>query len=194
MRAFTAREQRLIAVGLLLCTVLGAWNLVLMPLVDGFLQRSQQRDDLRAEYLRNDRILAGLPVWRTDAQKQSKTAARFGITAPNKTAGVEILRRRLSSAAVTVGGTVLSQQEVQANLPAGWIGVQGDLRLSMSQMKTLLERFQNEEPYVVVDYLTIGIGTVRPGEPQTLAVRLAISAPLRSDAPPSGPRKTARHA
>ncbi len=195
MRAISSRERRLVAVGLLLCCIAGIWEFAVMPLLDGFAMRAETRTDLLAAYARNDSILAGLPAWRREAEQQTRTASRFAISAPTAVVGVETLTQRISQVVRAAGGTVQSTQEVQADLPRTWIGVQSDLRLTISQLNAVLARFENEEPYVVVDYLSIAVNPERrPGGAESLAVRMAISAPVRVDPQPARPRTVARHA
>jgi hypothetical protein len=140
-------------------------------------------------------MMAGIPAWRMEIKQQKKTQAPFALEAPSLEMGHEILSKRMSQTVLGVGGTILSTQRMRSQLPLNWIGEQSDLQLSISQLVQLLTRFQNEEPYVVVDFLSVGV--IPPSQPdglQSLAVRLAISAPLRVDSQPSRPRAVASHA
>jgi len=195
MRALSSREQRLLAIGLLMCVVVGTWQLLIQPLVDGFAERSETRADLLGAFALNDRILAGLPVWRMEAEHQAQTAARFTISAPTTNVGSEYLVQRISRTVRAAGGAVLSTQVIYADLPQHWIGVQSDLQLTVSQLNAVLTHIQNEEPYVVVDFLSIGINPPRQlGGAESLTVRIAISAPLHISTPAVGPGTVARHA
>jgi len=195
MRALTPRESRLIAVGLLLLLLAGAWFGLILPLLDGFALRAEARDALRNEYIHNDRILAGLVGWRAEAKRQAEEEPRFAMSIPEGMVATDVLSARLSQTVRAVGGTVQSTLPTEANVPAGWVAVRSDLRLTMSQLNAALIRLQNGEPYVVVDYLSVTAGGARQaGELERLAVRLEISAPVRVDAAPRQRRTAARHA
>jgi hypothetical protein len=195
MKALLPREQRLLAAGLLLCCLAGIGEFIILPIVDGFIDRREALAELSAAYIRNDHVIAGLPAWRMEAEEQAKTAGRFAIVAPTAAVGNEALVQRMSQTVRAAGGTVLSTQKVQSDLPRNWIGIQSDLRLTLSQLTTVLAHFQNEEPYVVVDFLSVGVATRRgPDEPESLAIRLAISTLLRVSPPPAQPRAIVRHA
>lgn len=195
MKAMSVLQQRLLALALLLVFAAAAWLLVVLPVIDGFADRSVVRDDLLAAYARNDRMMAGIPAWRMEIKQQKKTQAPFALEAPSLEMGHEILSKRMSQTVLGVGGTILSTQGVRTKLPPNWIGEQSDLQLSISQLAQLLTRFQNEEPYVVVDFLSVGvIPPSQPGGLQRLAVRIAISAPLRLGSQSPQPGAVARHA
>jgi hypothetical protein len=183
------------AIALLMGCAAGLWRFAILPLATGFLERQDARIRLLAAYARNDRMIAGLPAWRLEAEQQARTASAFAIVAPTMAVGNEALRQRMAQAVRAAGGTVLSTQMRQTDLPANWIGVQSDLKLTLSQLTAVLARFQNEEPYVVVDFLSVALNQERqPGGPESLMVRLAISAPLRINSPPPESRTAPGHA
>ncbi|MEJ1970190.1 MAG: type II secretion system protein GspM [Rhizomicrobium sp.] len=195
MRPLAARERSLVAIALLLAGAAAVWNFVAVPVAEGFAERAERRAELRATYVRNDRVLAGLPGWRMEAEQQAQTAARFAIDAPSTVVGVQALTTRLSQSVRGAGGSVLSSQQAQMSLPDGWIGISSNLRLNMTQLNAVLARLQSEEPYVVVDYLSIGVEPRRqPGEAQSLVVRLDISSPVRVSPGPARTRTVAGHA
>ena|ERR1700761_1431422 len=195
MKVISGREQRLVAIALLLLLIFGFTDFAIMPLIEGFVTRAQSREDLMAQYARNDRVLAGLPGWRLQAQAQLQTVSRFAIIAPTMAVGMEMLKQRVTQDVRAAGASPQAFQPTEADIPKGWIGVRGDLQLTLSQLDAMLIRLQNEEPYVVIDYLSIAaLGNQQPGEPQTLAVRIALSSPLRLDPPSSKPGATAGHA
>jgi len=195
MNEMSLGRQRLVALVLLLAVIVAVWGLVVLPVIDGFADRSVARDDLLATYIRNDRMVADIPAWRVEARRQKKTQAPFAIVVPAAGMGHEVLSKRLSRAVIAVGGTMLSSQTVRTRLPPDWAGVQSDIQLSIGQLAQILARLQNEEPYVVVDFISVGVIPPRqPGGLQNLAVRIAISAPLRIAPAPPGAGALARHA
>lgn len=195
MRALLPRERRLVAIGLLVCGLAAVWEFAVSPILEGFSRRRETRAELLAAYARNDHLIAGLSAWRMEAEQQARTQARFAIAAPTAGVGSEALIQRMSGTVRAAGGTVLATQPVPSGLPPNWIGVQSDLRITLSQLTAVLARFQNEEPYVVVDFLSVAVSPQRqPGSPESLAVRLAISTLLRVSSPPAQPRTASRHA
>ncbi|GAA0528326.1 hypothetical protein FHS83_002295 [Rhizomicrobium palustre] len=180
------REKKLAAFALLFALVALIWYGALLPIIDGFADRAEARVDLREQYSRNDHILAGLAGWRMAAKQQSDTEARFSIVAPTRQVGIEIINRRIAQTARAVGGTVVASQEVHSGIPRDWISVRSDMRLTLGQLNAVLTRLQSEEPYVVVDYLSIGTaGNPQSSEPDSLAVRLEVSAHLHIETTPA---------
>lgn len=189
MRTPSPREQRLVAIAILIALATGAWRLVLSPVIDGYFGRADERRDLAAEYLRNDRVLAGLPGWTEEARIQARTAQAFAITAPSDAIAVELLSQRIARDVKVAGGAAPSTVPVIEKTPRGWVHVRSNLDLTIGALNGVLTRIQNEEPYVVVGYLSIDKTTPsQPDEPQSLAVRLDLFAAIRTQAAPLPPR------
>jgi hypothetical protein len=174
------REKKLAAFALLFAGIACVWNFALMPVIDGFVDRAETRAALRAEYIRNDRILAGSGGWRMGAKRQSESEAQFAVVAPTRSVGSERIVHRLAQSVRAVGGTILESQDVKAGVPPDWISVRSDMRLTLGQLNTVLSNLQSEKPYVVVNYISISIaGGPQSGQPDSLVVRMDISAPFR---------------
>ncbi len=187
MRPLSRRKQRLAAFALLFTAIALAWNFVLLPIIDGFAERAETRDALYAQYNRNDRILAGGAGWRMATKQQSESKTQFAVVAPTRAVGSEHITRRVVQAVRIAGGTMLESQEVKTRTSPEWIGVRCDMRLSLGQLTAVLKHLQIEDPYVVVDYLSISsAGNSQSDELDNLAVRMDVSAQLRIENPPSG--------
>src|SRR5579862_9311314 len=177
MKPLTPRERRLVAIGLLVAVFAALWLGVLNPLIGGFVDRASERQSLLALYNRNARALAGIPVWREQAEDQRATAAKFALTAPTEALAAEALKSRLGKLADDVGGAVQAVQEVQEDVPAGWIRVRADLQLTDGQLYKCLARLESEEPYVVVEHLSIAADhALETGHMGPMAVRIEVSA------------------
>jgi general secretion pathway protein M len=188
MRSLSPREQRLAAVGILIGAVVIAWQFGVAPLIDDHVQRAEIRAALTAEYDRNDRILAGLPGWRRQAQEQAATARAFAIAAPNPQIAVDLVSQRIARDVKAVGGAAPDTRQVSEKSSPEWVHVHSDLQLTMGQLYAVLMRIQSEEPYVVVGYLSVETRpNSNPGEPQSMDVRMDVFAPVRTGgaAPPS---------
>ena len=183
MRPLNQRERKVVAVGILVAAICGVWLLVIDPLIGGFLDRAQERDELLDRYTRNERLLAGIPIWRAQAQEQARTARTYAIAAPTRALAVEALRKRLGEVATAQGGEVAALAAVESGVPDGWVRARADLRLSMEQLYRGLVSLERGEPYVVVEYLSVGADRAADtGHLSQMDVRLEVSAPFESHA------------
>jgi len=155
MRPLSDREQKLVALGLLVLAVALIWLGVISPILAGFEARAQERDRLTAAYSRNQRIMAGFPVWRSQLDQQAQDSGRYAILAPTPALASDLLRERLTRTFAAEGAEITAIQDLAADAPKGWVAARIDLRLTEAQLKTSLERLENEEPYVLVDYFAV---------------------------------------
>ncbi len=185
MRALSARERRLIAVGLLVLALALAWLLIVQPLVIGFIDRAAQRRDLRAAHARNERILAALPALRSQAEAQARTAPRFMVIAANAASAAEALKARVRRTADDEGVQIKALDDLSADAPLGSVEIRVDTTLSLKQLSEMLRRLQSEEYYVVVEYFAVAADkSFASGRAEPIDVRLDLSAAWR---PPRGP-------
>jgi general secretion pathway protein M len=185
MRPLTARERRLVAVGLLLAAVALVYLVVIGPLVGGFLDRAAQRRELIADYQRDQRMIASIPVWRRAAEAQRASGARYGLVAPSEQMAVEALKDRMTRLAVDEGFQITAMQDLQADAPTGEARVRADLQLSLTQLNESLRRLETEGPYVV-EYLSVSADrALATGRSSRLVVRLEVGAPWRALRPRS---------
>lgn len=184
MRPLAQRERRLIALGVLFVLVAAVVLGVFVPLVGGMAARAIERSRLRETYLRNERVLAGIRVWRAQAVQQKSNAADFAMTAPTQALAAEMLKQRISRMANEEGGTVQTISEVQGDAPEGWVKVRADLQLTMAQLYKSLGRLESEAPYVVVGYLSVAAErAAKTGHAAPMDVRLEVSVPVRTAQP-----------
>lgn len=180
MRPLSQRESRIVAIGILLVVIAIAWFGLFQPLVGGFLDRSDNRAMLRETYSRNQRVLAGISVWRDKADEQKATASKFAIVAPTEILAGELLKQRLSKMATEEGGAVQAISAIQGDVPQGWVRVRADLQLTMGQLNKSLARLESEAPYVVVGYVSVAADrAAKSGHLATMDVRIEVSAPVR---------------
>ena len=180
MRQLAPRERQLVALGILVALVAVIWFGLLEPVIGGFVDRAEERRDLIATYARNQRVLAGISVWREEADAQKESARNFAIVAPTEALAAETLKQRLSRMTSQVGGTVQAVSDIQADVPEGWVRVRADLQLTMSQLYKSLARLESEAPYVVVGYVSVAADRAsQTGHLATMDVRVEISAPVQ---------------
>ncbi len=180
MRALSARERRLVALGLLVLALGLVWLVLIGPLVGGFVNRDAQRKQLELTLQRNERLMAALPVWRSAAEAQRRTAPRFAIAAPSEQLAVETLKERLTKLATDEGFALTGVEDLQADTAAGRVKIRADMTLSLTQLTDIVRRLENEGAYVVVDYLSISADrAAAAGRSAPMDTRLELSADWR---------------
>ena len=153
MTSLSRREQRLIALFLLLLALSGVWLLLIAPIIDGFAQRREQRAELSATIARNQRLIAALPQLRRRVERQRPDEARFALAAPSREVAGDLLRQRLQHSFEQSGGTLVSLGDTS---PGGrWIGATVEGTVTLDQLTRLLADLQNQSPYLVVTGLTV---------------------------------------
>lgn len=176
MNALTGREQRLIAIAILIALVAIAWLGIARPLISGFSERAEERQRLIAIHQRNEMLVARAPTWRRQLQQQKRDGAGFAITAPNSTLATDILKERIARAINRHGGVTRAIQEGPA--PSGQVRARADLELELSQLNAVLEQLQNDQPLVVVESLSIAADRAfQSGRLSPMEVRIEVSAP-----------------
>ncbi|HWA04541.1 MAG TPA: type II secretion system protein GspM [Rhizomicrobium sp.] len=184
MRTLQPRERQLVAIGILIVALIVAWFGLIDPVLGGFIARAEERSQLMETYARNERVLAGISVWRAEADRQKMTESQYAIVAPTKVLATENLKQRLTKLASSVGGSVQTMAELPAEAPDGWVRVRADMQLTMSQLYKSLSRLENEAPYVVVGYVSVVADrAVQTGHLATMDVRIEVSAPVRTNQP-----------
>ncbi len=184
MRPLQPRERQMVAIGILVAVIAVIWFGLIQPLVGGFIGRAEERSLLLATYQRNERVLAGISVWRAAADQQKDTQTDYAIVAPTKVLAAESLKQRLTRLATSGGGTVQAISELPAEAPEGWVRVRVDMQLTMSQLYKGLGRLEHEAPYVVVGYVSVAADrAIQTGHLATMDVRIEVSAPVRISQP-----------
>jgi general secretion pathway protein M len=180
MNGMNARERRLVALAILIALLAGLWLGVAAPIADGFGQRQAERQTLLAAYRRNTRIIDSVAAWRVQAEAQKRTQGAMALIAPSDVQAREALKQRIAAAILAVGAERPTVQDVQADLPAGWIGARADAQLTQAQLNDSLRRLESEQPYVIVNYLSINAEQAfRSGHAGPLEVRLELAVPFR---------------
>jgi hypothetical protein len=184
MRPLAPGERRLLAIAILVALVGIVVLGVVAPVIGGMADRAEERRELIATYVRNQHVMAGIPVWRAEAVKQKATAASFAMVAPTGALAAEMLKQRINRMTTEEGGTVESVSEIQGDVPEGWVRVRADLQLTMSQLYKSLARLESEAPYVVVGYLSVAADRAsKTGHVAPMDVRIEITAPVRLGQP-----------
>jgi hypothetical protein len=153
MRPTTPREQRLIAIGLLVLAIALAWLAVVSPILDGFAERTERRERLLLEYQHNARSIAAIPRLRRQAERQGDSLSRFVLAAPDIAAARQLLRERIERVVTEAGGEFLAGEDADA--PAGWVAIRAGGRMTRDQLARSLARLQDEPPWLVISALDV---------------------------------------
>jgi hypothetical protein len=181
VRALSPRESRLVAIGILVAIVGGLWLLLIDPVIDGFSERADTRENLLETYSRNQRILAGISVWQEQLEEQKQSAGRYAISAPTTALAAEQLKNRLSRMTNEAGGTLTAIQDVEDGVPPGFVRERVDMQMTLGQLYKTLARLESEEPYVVVESLSVvADGAAKTRHLGPMAIRLEISSAVRT--------------
>jgi general secretion pathway protein M len=180
LKPLTARERRLVAIGLLVAAMAVIWLGIIGPVIGGFADRAAERTRLQLAFQTNERLLAGLPAWRVAAERQRATADRFSIAATTERLAAEALKARIQRLAAEEGYTVTSIEDLAGDAPAGRIKVRADAELTLTQLCDSLRRLETEGAYVVVDFLSISADrALQSGREAPLDIRLELTADYR---------------
>src|SRR3546814_13307184 len=92
MNALTGREQRLIAIAILIALVAIAWLGIARPLISGFSERAEVRQRLIAIHQRNEMLVARAPTWRRQLKQPKRNGDGIAINAPKSNLATDILK------------------------------------------------------------------------------------------------------
>jgi hypothetical protein len=181
MTRLSAREQRLVAIFILLLLIAAAWLFILGPLVDGFAQRKSDRDQLIATIERNNRLIASVPQLRRRIDAQRPDRARLTLAAASRELAGDLLRQRLQRSFETSGASLSALGE--GDSPPRWVGASAEGTISLDQLVQLLGELQNEPPYLVVTGLTVVADRAfQTGKLDLMTVRIDVAIPYSQTA------------
>lgn len=177
MRPLEPRERRLAAIGLLVVVLALAWLAVIEPVVSGFAERRERREQLMADYARNQRLIAAIPDLRRMAERRRAVGTLHSIAAPDAEQGAERLRERLEASVDAAGAQLRGSQSVEA--PPGWVRAGVSAAMPETRLVEWLARLSSGAPYLALESLTIGTARGGPSSPsEQVDVTLEASIPL----------------
>jgi hypothetical protein len=176
IRPLSAREQKLVAIAILVLLLWLTWSVIVSPVIDGFVARSEQRAVLRAAYERNSRLINAIPTLRRQAQRQNESLRAFIIASPNPALARSALRDRLRRDVTALGGEVTALQDAPS--PAGTVRAWVQARMSLEQLDHLLAKINDTPPYLVIESLRVSADrAMQTGHLDILEIRLEVSIP-----------------
>jgi general secretion pathway protein M len=175
MKPLSPRERRIVSLGILVILFAVVWLGLISPILGGFWERAEERHALQAQYDRDARTVASIPIWKHEAQQQQRSENRYAIVAATADQASHQLQDRVAKSVGEVGGLVRSS--VPAEPTASEVGTRIDLQLTNQQLNQLLKRLESEEPYVVVEYISVAADRAfETGKLAGMDVKLQVSA------------------
>lgn len=153
MNSFTAREQKLVAIFILMLVIAAVWQLLFSPMIDGIVERDARRSELELTIERNERLIATIPRLRARLESQRPLRQRYFLIAPSRDAAADLLRQRLQRSFESSGASLRALGDAPA---AGrWVGASVEGQATLDQLVNLLADTQNQSPYLVVTALSV---------------------------------------
>lgn len=153
MKAMTPREQRLVAIAVLVALIAAVWLGVVQPVIDGFGERADRREELKARYIANERLVSRIGSLRKVAEQQQRDHAKYAIAATDAEQGGEMLRERMEQALAKAGGELRSSQAVEAE--SGWVRASASATLTNAQMIDWIALLMADPPYLSLEGLNV---------------------------------------
>jgi Type II secretion system (T2SS), protein M subtype b len=153
MASPTAREQRLLAILILLGVVLLLSIAIVMPLYQGFIDRAEQREMLRLQAQHYERTIASIPRLRRISEASRNAVRDFTMAAPTPDRGGVQLEERLHAGVRAVGGEFHASDHEGSD--KHMLRARATARMTLPQLTSLLVLLQNDRPYLVIESLNI---------------------------------------
>jgi type II secretory pathway component PulM len=117
MTRLSDREQRMIAILILVALVAFGWLAVISPIIDGFEARAAERERLALVQASNQRLIDNVARLRRQAEAQKADMARYHLIAPTPDAAAEGLKDRVAALLAEAGGEVRAMQPCRTSKP-----------------------------------------------------------------------------
>lgn len=153
MKTLTVRERKLAAIGILVAMVALFWLGLVQPVYGIFSANAERRVELHRQYQQNERLISRINSLRKAAEEQQKYRSQYALGASNAERASEGLKERLESTLAKVGGELRSTESVDAR--PGWARASATVLVSNEQLTAWLRLLNNEQPYLVIESLTV---------------------------------------
>lgn len=177
MNSLSPREQRLIAILILLAIIATVWFALISPILAGFANRAEQRTALSQQFVSNDRLISGIARLRRQGEAQRIDYARFHTGGTTLAESSDLLSERLGNAVSAAGGDVRSVQDVSDR--PGWARASIEARMTLAQSIALLDSLQNVPPLLVINALILSADrSLVSGKLDLMDIRIEVSSPI----------------
>jgi len=178
MRPLSPRENRLVALLILVGLVSLVLLVIVGPLIGGFRDRAQQRDTLAARFQANDLRIASLRTIQARAEEQQAEMRKLFMVAPDGDEADETLRERIEAAAQSVGANVKATEAIPGSVE-GSARASLEVQVSEAQLASLLTRLNQLKPAVAIETMTVTADDALTNlKSEAINVRLEASAPF----------------
>jgi type II secretory pathway component PulM len=176
MKTPSPREQRMIAVLILVALVAFVWLGIVQPILAGFAERREARAQAVIQNDHNQQLAASMPLLRAAARRQREDAAVFSLPARNQDEATARLRDLVRAAANR--NELVMKMSQSAEERAGWaiMRVNGVARLD--QLTRFLADVQNGQPIVMVTSTSLAANAAfQTGTAGPMEVQLEVAVP-----------------
>jgi type II secretory pathway component PulM len=153
MKPLSTRERKFVAIGLLVAVFALVWLGALQPILGGFTARAEQQTLLANQYAQNERMIDRMAGLRRVAEDQRRLGTLYALDAANAEQASDKLKERLAASLEKAGGELRASETIDA--PDGWVRVSATALVSNEQLAAWLGMLNNEQPYLVMESLTI---------------------------------------
>jgi type II secretory pathway component PulM len=177
MKQLSARERKLLAIGLLVAVFAIFWLGLVRPIYGSFVANADRRIELRQQYVQNERLIGQISALRRAAEKQGRLQTLYALDAPNAEQAGERLKARLEASVEKAGGELRATESVDA--PNGWVRARATALVSNDQLAAWLSMLNNEQPYLAMETLSIVADrALNSGRLDLMDVKIEVSAVL----------------
>lgn len=172
MDNLSAREQRLIALGILVALLAAVWLGLAAPIMAGFAARRDARQTAIETLSRNARLISSLAQIRQDALRARTSLPRFAVVAATPAAAAELVRQRLVTVFAQGGVTLEAIRPEEADAAA--LRYEVDARGDLPKIIAVVQRLESEAPIAQLPGLSIA-SSASGQTPSDLRLRLDVS-------------------
>lgn len=168
--------RRLVALSLLVLVLAAVWFGVISPIVQGFVDRAAQREQLADDLSRGRQLIASRGRWQALLLRQHGEAQAFGVVAPNASSAAQLSMDRINTAIQRPGGVLGSLRE-QPGGP-GEARLRVEARLTLTQLVASLRLLEGQKPFVIIEGLSVATDPAAPaGQLAPMEVRIDLAVP-----------------
>lgn len=173
MTRLTAREQKLIALGLLVVALALAWLVVAAPLLQGFEDRAARRQALTDTLRQDARLLRLFPAYRRAADAQAREAGDYAFPTSDPAAARSAAEARVAAMIASAGGVLHAVRDQPAG--PGQVRLRAEAALTLPALVDLLHQLQDSRPYALVDGLNVSAADPATQPHSTLEARVDVA-------------------
>jgi len=173
MNGLSSREQRLVAIAILIACIAAVWFLAVAPILNGFTQRQAQREETAVVLAQNRRLIAAFSVLRIQDAAVRRGEPAWSAPGAALPAATELARERVSRAVEDSGGALEALRDEPG--PPNLIHLQADAEIGLDGLQALIRRLEDEAPYGAIVRLSIAASDAASVRPAALQTRIDVT-------------------